>query len=90
MLDICDGRQEVRHLDLFSHVLGVLVGRHHEPSRAHGEADILDSLLAGDVPHMVDHGWDVMIAGLIPTEIGLRIRISKRMFRVSTLQCGPL
>ena len=77
MLEVCDGCQEVCHLDFLSHVLGVLVCRHHEPSRAHGESDVLDSLLAGDVPHVVDHGWDVILAILIPSA-GCRIILKLR------------
>ena len=57
-----------RPLDALLHELGVLVGRHHEPGRAHGETDVLDAVLPGDVEDVSDHGRDVVVAALVPTD----------------------
>ena len=46
----------------------VLVGRHHEPGRAHGETDVLDAVMPRDVEDMFDHGRDVVVAALVPTD----------------------
>ena len=68
VLDIGNRCQQMCHLDLFCHVLRVLVHCHHEPRCAHGKADVLEAVLAGDIKDMVDHGGDVIVAGLVPTE----------------------
>ena len=68
VLHIGHWRGQVSHLDLLWYVFRVLVRRHHESRRTHGEADVLEAVVARDIQDVVDHGRDVIVAGLIPTE----------------------
>ena len=55
-------------LDTLLHELGMLVGRHHEAGRAHRETDVLDAVMPRDVEDMSDHGRDVVVSALVPTD----------------------